>query len=73
MMPSTAFTDPVSEEVDMKCQRCQNLMTEEEIMLSGDEVSRRPVSVSHCLNCGRMEYRAMVDTNAIQEEDGALR
>jgi hypothetical protein len=57
----------------MKCERCQGLMLEEEIILSGDEVSRRSVSVSHCLTCGRMEYRAMVDTNAIQEEDGAPR
>ncbi|HSB44872.1 MAG TPA: hypothetical protein VLD60_07670 [Nitrospira sp.] len=57
----------------MKCGRCEGLMLEEEIILSGYEVRRKSVSVSHCLNCGRMEYQAMVDTNALQEEDGAPR
>lgn len=57
----------------MKCGRCERLMLEEEIILSGDEARRKSVSVSHCLTCGRMEYRAMVDTNAIQAEDGGPR
>jgi hypothetical protein len=68
-----AFTDPVSKEVDMKCQRCENLMTEEKIMLSDDEFTAKAVSVSHCLACGRMEYGAVVHNYAIQKEDGPPR
>ena len=57
----------------MKCERCEGLVLEEEIILSGDEVSRRSVTASHCLNCGRIEYRAVVDNNVIQEKAGAPR
>jgi RNase P subunit RPR2 len=57
----------------MKCQRCESLMTEGEMMLSGDQVKAKAVSVSHCLNCGRIEYGAVVDNYAIQEENSAPR
>ncbi len=73
IMRSRGVYNLISEEVNVKCERCEGLMLEEEIILSADEARRKSVSVSHCLTCGRMEYRAMVDTNAIQEEDGAPR
>jgi hypothetical protein len=57
----------------MKCQRCESLMTEEEIMLSDDEFTAKAVSVSHCLTCRRIEYGAVVHNYAIQKEDGAPR
>jgi hypothetical protein len=57
----------------MKCERCEGLMLEKEIVLSGDEVKRRSVSAWHCLYCKRTEYRAVVDKNVIQEQAGAPR
>jgi hypothetical protein len=49
----------------MKCERCEGLMLEKEIVLSGDGVKRRSVSAWHCLDCKRIEYRAVVDKNVI--------
>ena len=57
----------------MRCQRCESLMTEEEIVLSDDAFTAKAVSVSHCLACGRMEYAAVVHNYVIQKEDGPPR
>ena len=67
------LTNLVSEKLNMKCERCEGLILEEEIVLSGDEVKRRSVSVWHCLDCKRIECRAVVDKNVIQEQAGAPR
>jgi hypothetical protein len=41
----------------MKCQRCNNFMVEEKIVLSMDESKTRSMSAWHCIYCGRVEYR----------------
>ena len=61
------FTDLALEGHNMKCGRCEGLMREEEILLSGDAVKRRCVSAWHCSNCGRIEYQPVVERDTIEE------
>jgi hypothetical protein len=40
------------------CERCGNLMQEDEAFISGDMKSLKRLFVLHCIKCGRREYRA---------------
>lgn len=52
----------------MKCERCEGVMQEERLVVSGGMVLIKEVSAWHCLNCGRIEYRAIVANRIILAE-----
>jgi hypothetical protein len=45
----------------MKCERCGARMLEEHVAVSGGVVKVKNLSVWHCTQCNREEYRAMVN------------
>jgi hypothetical protein len=51
----------------MKCERCEGVTREELLLVSGETIKKR-VSAWHCLDCGRMEYRATLPNRFIIEE-----
>jgi len=52
----------------MKCERCEGVMREEQLVVSGGTVKTKGVSSWHCLDCGRIEYRTTVTNRLILEE-----
>ena len=43
----------------MKCERCQGIMREEQLVVTGGVVRVKGISAWHCRQCGRIEYRAL--------------
>ena len=39
-----------------RCDRCKNLMLEEQIMLAREASAPKFLSADHCISCGRDEY-----------------
>ena len=39
-----------------RCDRCRNIMLQEQISLSGESFEEKLMSAYHCLYCGRSEY-----------------
>jgi hypothetical protein len=56
----------------MKCERCEGLMQEERLFVSGGMVLIKEVSVWHCLDCGRTEYRTILANRFILAETEPL-
>jgi len=52
----------------MRCERCENLMREEELFVSGGTIKTKGVSAWHCLDCGRIEYRRTATRSLILED-----
>ena len=52
----------------MKCERCEGVMQEERLGVSGGMVKIKEVSAWHCRNCGRIEYRINVANRVILAE-----
>jgi hypothetical protein len=44
----------------MKCERCEESMREELLILNGGTVIYKHLSAWHCMHCGRIEYRGIV-------------
>lgn len=51
----------------MRCERCEGVTREEQLLVSGETIKKR-VSAWHCLGCGRIEYRATLTNHFIIEE-----
>ena len=39
-----------------RCDRCRNIMLQEQISLSGKSLEGKLMSAYHCMYCGRSEY-----------------
>ena len=39
-----------------RCDRCRNIMLQEQISLSGESLEGKLMSAYHCMYCGRSEY-----------------
>lgn len=52
----------------MKCERCEGLMQEERLVVSGGMVKIKEVSAWRCLGCGRIEYRTILANRVILAE-----
>ena len=39
-----------------RCDRCRNIMIQEQICLSGESLEEKLMSAYHCMYCGRSEY-----------------
>ena len=39
-----------------RCDRCINIMLQEQISLSGESLEGNLMSAYHCMHCGRSEY-----------------
>lgn len=53
---------------NMKCERCEGSMREEQVVVSGGTVKTKGVSAWHCPDCGRIEYRTTTTHRLILEE-----
>ena len=45
----------------MKCLRCDSLMLQEKIVLTGVRPKPKSISVLRCISCGRIEYETVAD------------
>ena len=52
----------------MKCKRCDGLMMEEDLVVSGGPIKAKGVAAWHCLDCGRIDYRSTVTQGLILED-----
>lgn len=50
----------------MKCERCQSIMREEQLVVSGGLFTVKNISAWHCAHCGRIEYRGIAAEEAVE-------
>jgi len=52
----------------MNCERCEGLMQEERLVVSGGMVKIKEISAWHCRECGRIEYLSIVAKRVVLAE-----
>ena len=55
----------------MKCERCEDLMREEPLMIVVEPFSPRLLATYHCMNCKRIEY-GTTPADAVLNVEGCL-
>jgi RNase P subunit RPR2 len=52
----------------MKCERCESVMREQEVVVRGGTIKTKGLAVWHCLDCGRIDYRKTGSHDLILED-----
>ena len=55
----------------MKCERCEDLMRGEPLMIVVEPFSHRLLAMYHCMNCKRVEY-GTTSAEAVLNVEGRL-
>ena len=53
-----------------RCDRCRNIMLQEQISLGGESLEEKLMSAYHCMHCGRSEYGTEASAGEMSIQSG---